>query len=168
MRSINILKKLISLYYYVMIIGFVGAIISLPLLLFTNNSYEISFLGNKVDLGLLPLYKSLITLLLVGTLYYLFFRSIRLIKLSLTDLSEGNYFSPLVISNFKQIGILFLVCGFGSAFVKVVLGFLLSNMFKVGIDSSWVIFIIMGLFFLFLSQVFAKAQNLQEENDLTV
>jgi hypothetical protein len=111
MRSINILKKLISLYYYVMIIGFVGAIISLPLLLFTNNSYEISFLGNKVDLGLLPLYKSLITLLLVGTLYYLFFRSIRLIKLSLTDLSEGNYFSPLVISNFNQIGILFLVCG---------------------------------------------------------
>jgi hypothetical protein len=168
MKTINILKKLIAIYYYLMIIGFVGAIISLPLLLFTNKSYEIAFLGNEVDLGLLPLYKSLITLLLVGTLYFLFFRAVRLIKRSLKDLSEGNYFSILVISNFKKIGILFLICGFGSAVVKLVLGILLANILKLGIDSSWVIFIIMGLFFLFLGEVFSKAGALKQENDLTI
>ena len=168
MKTINILKKLITIYYYLMIIGFVGAIISLPVLLFTNQSYEITFLGSKVDLGVLPLYKSLITLLLVGTLYYLFFRGVRLIKLSLNDLSEGNYFSLLVISNFKKIGTLFLICGFGSAVVKLVLGFLLVNILKVGVDTSWVIFIIIGLFFLFLSEVFSKAGELRRENDLTI
>jgi hypothetical protein len=168
MKTINILKKLITIYYYLMIIGFVGAIISLPVLLFTNQSYEITFLGSKVDLGVLPLYKSLITLLLVGTLYYLFFRGVRLIKLSLNDLSEGNYFSLLVISNFKKIGTLFLICGFGSAVVKLVLGFLLVSILKVGVDTSWVIFIIIGLFFLFLSEVFSKAGELRRENDLTI
>ncbi|MFH6767550.1 DUF2975 domain-containing protein [Gaetbulibacter aquiaggeris] len=168
MKTINILKKLITIYYYLMIIGFVGAIISLPLLLFTNQSYEITFLGSKVDLGVLPLHKSLITLILVGTLYYLFFRAVRLIKLSLKDLSEGNYFSILVILSFKKIGTLFLICGFGSAIVKLVLGFLLANILKVGVDTSWVIFIIMGLFFLFLSEVFSKAGELRRENDLTI
>jgi hypothetical protein len=168
MKTINILKKLITIYYYAMIIALVAAIISLPLLIVTNQSYEITFLGNTADLGVLPLYKSLITLILVASLYYLFFRAVRLIKMSLKDLSEGNYFSGLVISNFKKIGTLFLICGFGSFVVKLILGFLLANNLKLGIDSSWVIFIIMGLFFLFLSEVFSKAEALKQENDLTI
>lgn len=168
MKTINILKKLISIYYYVLLIALIGGLVSFPLLIFTNSSYEIGFLGSQVDLGVLPLYKSVIILLLVGILYYLFFRSVRLIRMSLNDLSEGNYFSQFVIKNFKKIGVLFLICGFGSAFVKLVLGLLLVNVLKVGIDSSWVIFIVMGLFFLFLSEVFDKAHVLQKENDLTI
>ena len=66
--------------------------------LFTNQSYEIAFLGSKVDLGVLLLYKSLITLLLVGTIYYLLFRGVSLIKLCLNEWFDGTFFSFLVFS----------------------------------------------------------------------
>jgi hypothetical protein len=66
------------------------------------------------------------------------------------------------------MGTLFLICGIGFSVVNIILKLLLENRLSVGLDSSLFLFVITGLFFLFLSEVFKVAKDAKEENDLTV
>ncbi len=168
MKAITILKKLITVYYYFMLIAFVLGIIVLPILFFTNHSFEISFLGAKIDISTLSLYKGLAVSALFVALYYFYFKAIYLIKMSLNHLASGNYFSETVIYNFKKIGKLFLICGVGEVIAKIVIGLFINSKIGFEADSSFFLFLIMGLLFMFLSEVFLKARGLQEVNDLTI
>jgi len=168
MKAITILKKLITIYYYLMLAAFVLGVIILPILLFTNQSSEISFLGTKIDIGALSLYKGLAISALFVILYYFYVKAIYLIKMSLNDLASGNYFSETVINNFKKIGKLFLICGVGEVLAKIIIGLFIDSKIGLEADSSFFLFLIMGLLFMFLSEVFLKARGLQDENELTI
>lgn len=169
MKTITILKKLITIYYYLMFIALgLGAITSMIYLFTRNSSFEIDFLGNSIDLQSVSTVSFIAVICLIGSLYLLFFMAVYYIRETLNDLSEGKYFTSLVISNFNKIGKLFILCGIGSVLVKFILGLILNFSLRVGIDSALVLFIITGLFFMFLSEVFAKGKHLKEENDLTI
>ena len=83
MKAITILKKLITMYYYLMLAAFGLGVIIVPILLFTNQSSEISFLGTKIDIGALSLYKGLVTSALFVILYYFYVNSAILVPLFL-------------------------------------------------------------------------------------
>ena len=74
----------------------------------------------------------------------------------------------MVITNFKKIGILFLICGFGELIGKMVSSLLLLSKFHLKLDSSVVLFIVIGLFFMFLREVFKEAKTTKQENELTI
>lgn len=95
-------------------------------------------------------------------------KTINTLKKCLPDLSNGNYFSDLVIRNFKIIGKLFLICGIGAWLSKIVLRLAFMSDVRIGIDNILVLLTIMGLFFMFLSEVFAKAKKTEQENELTI
>ncbi len=168
MKAITILKKLITIYYYLMLVAFVLGVIIVPILLFTNQSAEISFLGTKIDIGALSLYKGLAISALFVILYYFYVKAIYLIKMSLNDLGSGHYFSKTVIDNFKKIGKLFLICGVGEVLSKLIIGLFIDSKIGLEVNSSFFLFLIMGLLFMFLSEVFLKARGLKDENDLTI
>jgi hypothetical protein len=42
------------------------------------------------------------------------------------------------------------------------------NDIRIGIDNTLVLLSFMGLFFMFLSEVFAKARKTEQENNLTI
>ncbi len=167
MKAINILKRLINIYYYLLVLVIIVGILTIPLLIL-KKKYIVKFLGEEVDLNTLSSLNMVIVLILVATLWFLYFKAIKLLKHSVHELSEGHYFSKLAIGNFKTIGILFLICGLGEIFAKIILNLILKNSFRLGIDSSVVTFLIMGLFFMFLSEVFLKGSQLEEENELTI
>ena len=83
-------------------------------------------------------------------------------------MATGNYFSKTVIYNFKKIGKLFLICGVGEVVAKIIIGLFIDSKIGLEADSSFFLFLIMGLLFMFLSEVFLKARGLQEVNDLTI
>ncbi len=167
MKAINILKRLINIYYYLLILVLIIGILTIPLLIL-KKKYVIKFLGEEVDLNNLSSLNMAIILILVALLWGLYFKAIKLLRHSVYELSEGHYFSKLVISNFKTIGILFLICGLGEVVAKIVLNLTLKNNFQLGMDASVVLFLIMGLFFMFLSEVFLKGSQLEEEDKLTI
>ena len=168
MKPINILKKLITLYYYLILGVLIFGVISIPILIFVHPETDLKLFNRQISFESLPAYKSLFVVVIIGVLYFVFFKAIQLLKISLEDLSKGHYFSELVIKNFNRIGKLFLICGIGEFFGHIIFGLLLNSEFNVEIDSSLVLFIVMSLMFMFLSEVFEVAKKAKQENNLTI
>jgi hypothetical protein len=168
MKTITVLKTLINIYYYLMIVALVAGFITIPLLLFTNQPYTMSLFGNQIDIGELSIGKSITVITLLGLVLYFYFRAIQVMRNTVKELVVGQYFSERVITNFKKMGTLFLICGIGFFVVNIILKLLLENRLSVGLDSSLFLFVITGLFFLFLSEVFKVAKDATEENNLTI
>lgn len=168
MKSLSILKTLIHIYYYLMLVAFAIGLITAPILLFTQKKYEISFLGDAIILTNVPVWRSIVALLLIASIFFLYFTSIQLIKKSVDRISKGSYFTNYITGNFKKIGKLFIIVGVGTTLVKTIISLLLKSEIGFSLDSTLFIFIILGLFFLFLSEAFEKANQLKEENKLTI
>jgi len=168
MKSLSILKTLINIYYYLMLIAFSIGLITAPILLLTQKKYDVSFLGNTIDLTGIAIWKSIIALILIGGILFLYFKSIQLIKNSVNHISKGAYFTEYLAGNFKKIGKLFIMIGIGATVAKMVITLLLESQIGFSLDSTLFVFIILGLFFLFLSEAFEKASQLKKENELTI
>ncbi len=169
MKTIKLLKTLIDIYYYLFLIAITFSIITLPILLFTDQSYEISMADSQTfDLGGLSLMKTFIVFFSIVLMILVFFYTIRLVKRTVDVMYRGKYFSSLVIKNFKKIGQLFIVCAIGSSFLKFILKAVTLNIFSFKISSTFLLFLIMGLFMMFLSEVFGIAKRHKNENELTI
>ncbi|WP_405203407.1 hypothetical protein [Dokdonia sp. LLG6352-1] len=168
MKNLAILRKLISLYYYLMVILFAIGLITIPFLLYLGKKTEVSFFGDQININSLSSTKTAIVLFLIGSLYLLYFLSIRLIKNTVDILATGVYFTQKVICNFKKAGNYFIAIGIGATIVKIIVDLLVLSELKINIDGGMLVFILFGLFFMFLSEAFAKAQTINEENNLTI
>ena len=167
MKAINILKNLITWYYYLILIGLIIKIMSTINGLSHGSNFKPKVLDKVVDFSTISNTKIAIMLVIAASLYGCYFMGIHYLKESLSDLSSGNYFSEKVIRNFNIIGKLFLICGIGEVIGKVILMGLIGEI-SLELESSMVLFLIMGLFFLFLSKVFLKARTLEQDNNLTI
>ena len=167
MKTIVILKKLINFYYYLSLLGFIFLIIVTPILYFKGVKLPITSMED-FNVSNLSTGKFICIYLISATIYFYFFKAIHLFKNSLKDLSVGKYFSELVTNNFKRMGTAFLICGFSFSGFKIILRLALLSDLRFGIDNSLVLLSILGLFFLFLSEVFANARATKQENDLTI
>ena len=80
----------------------------------------------------------------------------------LNELSKDNFFTENAVKNFKILG--FGLIAFGTIHLAIDL-FTSSQRFDL---TPPLIFIITGLIFIFLKEIFAKGKKIQEENDLTI
>jgi hypothetical protein len=170
MRTILILKRLITVFYYLIFIGLIAPLFRIINQIITGKIHDLKpkIFGEQLDYGTMSLFEIGLSGVVPFVLFYCFFQSLIYLKRSLKDLESGNYFSALVITNFKKIGILFLVCSLGEVIGKLLFFIVFKSKFHFELDSSVVLFFIMGLFFMFLSEVFQKARRLQQENELTI
>ncbi|WP_299902528.1 DUF2975 domain-containing protein [uncultured Aquimarina sp.] len=167
MKPIYILKKLINFYYYFVGFGLGISFISLVYRFFVPKMINPHFLESDTLYSSNSIKVVIIQLLYLGMLF-IFFKSIELLTKSLSDLSEGNHFSPAVIKNFKNSGKLFIMISIIEISAKIFTNLFLENKLIFEIDTSIILFPIIGLFFLYLHEVFSKARTLQNENDLTI
>lgn len=151
-----------------MLVGLIVIIIGFPLGILNSGAFKINFLREvpkDFDLQSWKVYTVATLFLLI---YIFFVRAIWLLKNSLLDLAKGNYFSELVIKNFRIIGILFLCCGIGYLLSQFITNLLILGILKIGFDDAVYFQIIMGLFFLYLSEIFSKGKKMKQENELTI
>ncbi len=175
MKNISILKKIITVYYYFAIFGFLVVTIGFPIVFGIKKNkvnleeplkltlFDMTLDGSEMSLGAF-----IAMIIIAAVILFQFLRGIHLFKKSLQDLSNGNYFSELVVNNFKKIGHCFLLFGFGQWLFKIVVQLIVENDLNLGIDNTLFLSLILGLFFLFLSEAFAKAKKAKQENDLTI
>lgn len=167
MKTIEVLRKLINIYYYLLLFVLVGIVIFIVIMIQQGETTDLKILEGY-DTSSLSIQKLMAVIAVPTVIYILFVRAIYLLKGTLKDLSEGNYFSELITNNYKKIGKLILICGVSYAVFKFVIRLLLLNDIKFGIDFSLITPIIIGLFFMFLSEVFTKARLTEQENNLTI
>ena len=169
MKTISILKNFINVYYYLVLLIFITSVFAFSRSFFTQNTEMVSeVLEMSIDLNQLNFHERMIVLIVILVVYFMYTRAVFLLKSSLGDLSSGNYFSELVINNFNKIGKLFLISCIVEFIGRIVLRVIMKKNIGIESDSSVFLFLIMGLFFLFLSEVFAKAGSIKQENDLTI
>ncbi|MHB0753882.1 DUF2975 domain-containing protein [Polaribacter sp. M15] len=167
MKTIATLNKLIHIYYYLLLIIFVITVAVLPIL-FGLGKIKSLDLNGEYDVANLSLPQFAMIIFFNATIFILFLKAIFLLKNTLTDLTNGNFFTELVIQNFKKIGKLILITGISYSVLNFILRIIILNDIKLGINNSLIVSILIGLFFMFLSEVFAKARKTKQENDLTI
>ena len=166
MNTIKILKKLITLYYYLTILGFLFIIVIVPITYFKGIELPINYM-NDFNIYNLSTGKFISIYIVAIFIYFQFLKGLHLFKASLKDLLNGQYFSELVTNNFKKIGSAFLICSLCFWAFNFVLSFAILKELRIGINNAPILLFI-GLFFLFLSEVFTKARITKQENDLTI
>ncbi|GAA3775624.1 hypothetical protein GCM10022271_04720 [Corallibacter vietnamensis] len=168
MKLIRQLKMCIDIYYYLMLLTFIVGVVIVIASFFTTNTYDMEILDESIDVGVLNVFEKFFILVSIITVFGVYFSTIRLIKKTVDMLSKGAYFTTHVIKNLKKIGKLFIICAFGFLAVKFVVNMILFSEFLIGISSTFMVFLIIGLFMMFLSEAFSNAKKIKEENDLTV
>ena len=167
MKTIEVLRRLINIYYYLLLFVLVGIIIFILIMIQQGETIDLKIVEGY-DSSSLSIQNLMIITVVPIAIYILFVRAIYLLKGTLKDLSEGNYFSELITKNFKMIGKLILICGVCYAVFKFVTRLLLLRDIRLGIDFSLITPIIIGLFFMFLREVITKARLTEQENNLTI
>jgi len=167
----KLFKLLIDLAFYLMIpivVFFPGTI--LYILIFPEQTVinvNIPFMVNGFG------FKALLFMTLFFALFLLFFAGFYQLRKFASQLLKGKLFSKDVVVCTRKAGQFFTTCALGSL-LFVGIGSLLTSEEKFGITfgtsnfNLLLFLLIVGVLFLLLSDAFARALALKEENDLTV
>ena len=171
MKLNKLFKLLIDLAFYLMVpivVFFPGTI--LYILIFPEQTIinvNIPFMENGFGV------KALFFMIVFFAHFLLFFAGFYQLRKFAGQLLKKKLFSSEVIKSTKKAGQFFTACGLGSL-VFIGINSLLTNEGKISITfgisnfSMLLFLLIVGVLFLLLSDAFARALKLKEENDLTV
>lgn len=166
----KLFKTLIDLAFYLMIpivIFFPGTI--LYVLIFPNQSViKVNIPYRETGFGV----KALLFSIIFFALFLLFFAGFYQLKKFAGLLSKGKLFSRAVIKRTHKAGQFFTASGLGSLAFVGLNSLLVTSKFAITFGASnfslLLFLVIVGVFFLLLSNAFKEALALKEENDLTV
>ena len=170
MKSILIIKKAINIFYYLFIMAFAVEAIKFMYYLFLGNFDKLKplFIDDAINYtdtsGILTVVSNIIGLGLI----YLFVLIAENLRLSTFELEQQNYFNDVVINSFKKAGSLLLIFAAIKFVSKFIFPVLLNTSFKLSSGHFPIFYVLIGLFFVFLSEVFKKAKTATQENDLTI
>ena len=170
MKSLNLLKTLIDLFLFFSILGGLAVIIVVPMKLL-NPDLDIPISIKGVEVAGSD-WLSIIVIVLSGIGAFFFIYAIFLLRKVLLLFIKREIFTDIVIGYFKTIG----KCIIAAAVLTSVPMFFYNMIQRnnIGIEftgggfDSLLLSTSLGLLFIVIGEIFQKAKNLQEENELTV
>lgn len=167
MKPPRLLKIIIDIAYIFLIIKlFLGAGILIYILF-----------GGRVSDTSLEEYGSRSAFLIIGVIelavYGFFIYAVYILRLLIKNFSIGKLYTKYQIAGLKLVGQLIISVAVLRAIVNFIVDIVSQNKlgvsidFKNGFGSFWLV-IAIGLFFIYLSKIFAHARKIKRENDLTV
>ncbi|TBW29869.1 DUF2975 domain-containing protein [Gramella sp. KN1008] len=169
MKSSVLLRNIISLAYYSFIIVGVAVFGILIFTLIWDENMALEIFKNSDDFKITSV-RALISLLTYSLISFGFWIYLfRLIRNLMDSLTSKSIFTKFQISSFKIIGQLLILV----TVIDTLFSFIFEIIFtdqvhiKTGFMNFWLL-IVLGLFFIFISQIFNKARLYKEENELTI
>lgn len=168
MRKLTILKTIINFLWITSLMTLPFVILIFGFIIFDTSldgKINLGFFGLKVDEFNLYTRISMILPLLT---YLISVYCLYLFRKTITQIHRLSLFDNSNIKNFNTIGKLLIVMalieGLGKFFFR-----LSQSEFKLDFSfSPFLITLILGLFFMVLSEIFKIAKNAKEENELTI
>lgn len=171
MKKLHLLKSLVDLLWFFSIIVIVSMAIFLPILFFSNEAIDIPVTIGETKVTGMDLATKLMLLGLV-TAYCFFVYGLFLFRKVLTLFSKRQIFEHKVIVLLNRIGKFFVIASLLAVSVNFIAKIYINDKIEVGIQGgffdSFLFTASLGLFFMVLSEVFANAKSIKEENDLTI
>jgi hypothetical protein len=171
MRKISVLSSIVSITYYVLIlVFFIESLSIFKAVNITEKSKlkNVKIISEPFDLSTANSEIIIITGCVAMCVFLVLLIAVYHLKKSMKDLVHGAYFSKTVIKSFKNLGVLLVVMSIIELVAVLVLGILINSELLIRLDSSNLFYFVLGLFFMFLSEVFQKGRTMKEENDLTI
>lgn|SRR5690606_5468111 len=181
MRTLKIFGWLSHfLWVYMLIICIIYGITFLPEITKDNQPLMlVTFLGDKIPIENNGIYAKAF-IIICYIIYFIYFYAISLFNLCVLKFKKSNFFDSKNIKRFQKIGLIFIV--------NYIIVFLLGKMFDINVTAennsvfqynniskpilkelqSPLGGLLIGVFFLVLSQVFKEAKKQKEENELTI
>jgi hypothetical protein len=170
MKKLYLLKALADLFWFLSVSAIVGIFVFLSILFLSEEPIDIPIKINGEKIMAIDLISKL--LLLGHTIAYCFFvYGIFLFRKALNHFAKRQIFEGIVINLLNKIGKLFLTASLISGLITFFSKIYLAREAELGIGSGFDSFLFsasLGLFFMVLSEVFANAKDIKEENDLTI
>jgi uncharacterized protein YacL len=169
MKSSVLLRNIISLSYYLSCIFWVLVLGFLLFVLFSDSNSVLEIFKNSNEFSVTSI-PALISILIFSLLSFaVWIYILQLIRNLMDSLISKSLFTDLQIASFKLIGQLIITL----TIVDSISSFVFETIFKNHLEIRFVFFdfwfsISLGLFFVFLSNIFQKAKYYKEENELTV
>ena len=171
MKRLHLLKSLVDLLWFFSIIVIVAMAIFFPILFFSSEPIDIPVTIGETKVTGMDLATKFMLLGLV-TAYCFFVYGLFLFRKVLTLFSKRQIFEDEVIVLLNRIGKFFVIASVLAFSVDFIAKIYINNKIEVGIEGgffdSFLFTASLGLFFMVLSEVFANAKSMKEENDLTI
>ena len=170
MKSSVWLRKIFSFVYHLMILGWVIIFGFLVWAIFFDPEKILEIINTSADGLIIDSKLALITVLtysLISTGFWIYI--IRLGRDLMDNLREGPLFTRLQVASFKLIGQFLILITIIDALANFLFEVIFNNRFQIEFEfSTFLLVITIGLFMIFLSNIFEKAKGYKEENELTV
>lgn len=181
MKSIQLLKSLINITYYILLIGLLFYPLFMVYGIFADNVgilvnssgdstyYELNEDGyTNGGLG----GKDYVVIALSFIKSLLFFLSIHYLRKAVVRMIDVTMYDTLVSTSLGLTGNCIIIYAIFDSMFRVIKRAVYSGQFTIGLDldsfNSFIFLIILGLFFLLIGKVITRGMELKQENDLTI
>ena len=170
MRKFNILKALLDIFWVFSIIGVIGTIIFIPFYLFDSDmNIPLKINGQLIDSQ--TLFSKIIVIITIFSAL-LFLYSVYLLRKVITMFQKMEIFNDEVVRLLNLIGKLIILSSIISSVSLYIYNSVENKHANLSLDfggsNSLIISIILGLFFMVVSEIFKIAKNMKEESELTI
>ena len=169
MQIAALLQFLVNLvYYFFLIVCLLIFICIVYILVGGPVEYPMKIVS---DYFLIDSKKSLLSLLIPILIFQSSYTYLTyIIKGLVEDMAAGNLFNRYQVAGFKHAGQILIFLTIAESIFDYIFKLIFKSVIQIKFDTtsgSWTS-VLLGLFFIFLSQIFKKAKDLKEENELTV
>ena len=181
MNSIQLLRTLINITYYILVIGLLFYPLFMVYGLFSDNvGISVDQLGDSTYYELNEdgftngglSFKDYIVITLSFIKSLLFFLSIHYLRSAVVRMIDITMYDNLVSKSLGLTGNYIMTYAIFDAIFRVIKRVVYSGQLTIGLDfdsfNSFVFLIILGLVFLLMSKVIIRGVEMQQENDLTI
>ena len=170
MRKLNILKTVLDIFWVFSIIGVIGTIIFIPFYLFDSDmNIPLKINGQVIDSQSLF---SKITVMVSIFSALMFLYSVYLLRKVITMFQKMEIFNDEVVRLLNLIGKLIILSSIISSVSLYIYNRIEDKNVDLTLDfgasNTLIISIILGLFFMVISEIFKIAKNMKEESELTI
>ena len=169
MESSIWLRKMFSIAYYVMIFVWIIIFGILLYAIIFDSDKVMGFINNSKNISVFSrgaLFTILAYALIAG---YFWIYILKLIRNLMDSLMTGSLFTRFQIAGFKLIGQLLILFTIIDSIITFIFTIIFTQHMKINLTFSdfWLL-IAIGLFLIFLSNIFKRGRLYKEENQLTI
>ena len=170
MRKLNILKTVLDIFWVFSIIGVIGTIIFIAFYLFDSDmNIPLKINGQLIDSQTL-FSKIIVMVSIFSALMFLY--SVYLLRKVITMFQKMEIFNDEVVRLSNLIGKLIILSSIISSVSLYIYNRIEDKNVDLTLDfgasNTLIISIILGLFFMVISEIFKIAKNMKEESELTI
>lgn len=169
MKPITLLQKILSVIYYIFILGWFIILGILILSLVLPGSFSELSIDFLEDYNVKTMSARITILAYTLIIFPVTIATVYILRNLVKSFAKNQFFTEYQVTGFRLVGQLIILANLADAISSFIFRLIFNSRLELKISfSDFWLFIALGLFFIILSGIFQKARSLKQENELTI